>query len=66
MPRHVPDLFRFLTWVDEVLRPSFTSAKLCPSERIASLLPNGPEAGIEDAEQIARPSTGLEELLALG
>ncbi|CAK9026933.1 unnamed protein product [Durusdinium trenchii] len=37
---------QFLTWVDEVLRPSFTSAKLCPSERIASLLPNGPEAAM--------------------
>ncbi len=40
--------FRLKTLVDQVLRPRFAAAGLHPGERVAALLPNGPQVfGVE-------------------
>jgi len=40
--------FRLKTLVDRVLRPRFAAAGLQPGERVAALLPNGPQVlGLE-------------------
>ena len=40
--------FRLKTLVDRVLRPRFAAAGLQPGERVAALLPNGPQVvGVE-------------------
>ena len=39
---------RFQAWVKGVLRPSFAHAGLHPGDRVAALLPNGPEEGVSN------------------